>query len=148
MRNRLGPLRSKSRRNAHSRNVLGFLARDGGVLEVEGVLAVDVGQVDVRACGPAAAISVIERRAGHRRVEHELVEIGLVRDGVLDLFVDVLGRVMFQPDDGGAQQHDAVLAQFARQLAGCRRRPAWRSWSCGDSRPSQIEEMPISTSSS
>ncbi len=59
---------------------------------------------------------VIERRTRNGRVQHELVEIGLVRDGVLDLGGDVFGCVMFQPQNGGPQENDAVLAQFARQL--------------------------------
>ena len=37
------------------------------------------------------------------------MEVGLVRDGVLDFRRDVLRRVVLQPDDGRAQQLDAVL---------------------------------------
>src|ERR1035437_7260248 len=95
----------------------GLLARDGGVLEVEGVLAVDIGQVHIDQA-PLFGHLEIERRAGDRRVEHELVQIGLVRDGALDLLDDVFRRVMFQTDDGGAEQHDAVFAQFAGKLHG------------------------------
>ena len=87
------------------------------MLEVERVLAVNVGQVHIEQAVLPGHLG-IERRARDWRVEHELVQIGLVRDGVLDLFVDVLRRVVFQPDNGGAQQHDAVLAQFARELQG------------------------------
>ena len=56
-------------------------------------------------------------------------------------------RVVLQADDGGAEQLDAVLAQFARELDACRRPSAWRRLTCGDSRPIQIHETPSSTSS-
>src|ERR1017187_10233620 len=95
----------------------GLLARDGGVLEVESVLAVDIGQVHVEQA-PLPGHLGIERRTGDRGVEHELVQIGLVGEGMLDLFVNVLRRMVFQADDSGAEQHDAVLAQFAGELQG------------------------------
>ena len=94
--------------------MLGFFARNGGVLEIELVLAVDVGQIDALQHAPLLGHFGEERRARHGRVEHELVEIGVVRHGVLDLLLDILRRVMLQPDDGRTQQLDAVLAQFAR----------------------------------
>ena len=76
--------------------MLGFVARDGGVLEIELVLAVDIGQVHAFEHASLLAHLGVERRAGHRRVEHELVEIGIVRHGVLDLRADVLRRVVLQ----------------------------------------------------
>ena len=101
-------MRSKSRTESQVEELPGLLARNRRVLEIEGVLAMDVGQVDVEQ--PALLLHVvIERRARNRRVEHELVEIGLVRDGVFDLAGDILRRVMFQAQNSGAQQHDAVL---------------------------------------
>ncbi len=39
----------------------------------------------------------MQRRAGASDVEHELVEIGTVTDGALDVLVDVLRRVLFKP---------------------------------------------------
>ena len=54
------------------------------MLEVEAELAVNVRQVDVEQPALFGHVA-IERRARHRRVEHELVQVGLVRDGVLDL---------------------------------------------------------------
>ena len=69
------------------------------MLEVECVLAVYVRQVHIEHSALPRHLE-IERRAGDRRVEHELVQIGLVRDRVLDLFVDVLRRVVFQADYG------------------------------------------------
>ena len=83
------------------------------MLEIELVLAVNIGQVDIRQHAALFLHLGEERRAGHRRVEHELVEIRVVRHGVLDLVFDVLRRVVLQADDRRAQQLDAVLAQFA-----------------------------------
>ena len=37
-----------------------------------------------------------------------------------DLLGDVFGRVMLQADDGGAQQHDAMLAQLTAHPLGIR----------------------------
>ena len=142
MRNRLGPLRSKSRRNAQSRNRLESSREMAAWLEVELVLAVDVGQVHVVEHAALLRHLGVQRRAGHGRVEHELVEIGVVRDGVLDLRSDVLGRVVLQADDGRAQQLDAVRAQFARQLSACRCPSAWRSWSAAIRGPSRSRRCP------
>jgi hypothetical protein len=74
------------------------------------------------------------------------MEIGIVRHRVLDLRADVLRRVMLQPDDGRAQQLDAVL----RAIRGQRQRVGACSLAydeCGDSRPIQTHETPSSTSS-
>ena len=60
----------------------------------------------------------VQRRAGDGRVEHELVEVGIVADGVVDRLVDVFRRVVFQADDGRAQHADAVRLQFADQREG------------------------------
>ena len=60
----------------------------------------------------------VQRRAGDRRVEHELVEVGVVPGGVVDRLVDVLGRVVFQADDRRAEHADAVRLQLADQLEG------------------------------
>ena len=60
----------------------------------------------------------MQRRAGDGRVEHELVEVGIVADGVVDGVVDVLRRVVFQADDRRAEDADAVRLQFADQLEG------------------------------
>src|SRR6185369_14859440 len=86
---------------------LRVLARDRGVAEVEPVLPVDVGQVYVRQHSPLAAHLGEQRRARYRRVEHELVEIGIVRYRVLDLVVNILRGMVLQPDDRRAQQLDA-----------------------------------------
>ena len=60
----------------------------------------------------------VQRRAGDRRVEHELVEVGIVPGRMLDRRVDVLRRVVFQADDRRAQHADAVRLQFADQFEG------------------------------
>src|ERR1022692_4325200 len=96
--------------------LLRLFARNGGMLEIETVLPVDVRQVDIIQQPALQGHLVVERRARNRRVEHELVEVGLVRDGALDLFADVLRRVMLQPQNGGAEKYNAVLPQLASQL--------------------------------
>ena len=63
-----------------------------------------------------ALVFLIERRARHRRVEHELVKIGVVRDGIIDHAVDVFRRVRFEPDDAGSQDADPMGLQVAHQL--------------------------------
>ena len=60
----------------------------------------------------------VQRRAGDRRVEHELVEVGVVPGRMLDRRVDVLRRVLFQADDRRTQHADAVRLQLADQVEG------------------------------
>ena len=115
MRNRLGPLASKSRWNAQSSHDFESSRPMCCVPEVELVLAVDVGQIDVIEHPPLRLHLRVQRRARHRRVQHELVAVGVVRDGVLDLGADVVGRVVLQADDGRALHADAVRLQLARQ---------------------------------
>ena len=67
---------------------LGIVARNGGVPEVELELPVDIGQVHLVEQAPFVLHLLIQGRAGHRRVEHELVEVGVVGDGELDLLLD------------------------------------------------------------
>ena len=57
-----------------------------------------------------------QRRARDGSVEHELVEVGLVGDGVLDLRLNVLGSVMFQADDCGALHANAMFAVAGQRL--------------------------------
>ncbi len=79
----------------------GRFTRNGCVPEVETVLPVYVRQVDIME-QPALLIHfAIERRTRNRRVQHELVKVGFVRNGSLDLLDDVFGRVVFQPQNSG-----------------------------------------------
>jgi hypothetical protein len=45
-------------------------------------------------------VDVIKGGARNRGVEHELVKIRVVADGVCDDLVDIFGRVVLQPDNG------------------------------------------------
>ena len=50
----------------------------------------------------------VQRRAGDGRVEHELVEVGIVSGGVVDRRVDVFQGVVLEADDRRAEHADAV----------------------------------------
>jgi len=93
-----------------------FLAAvpDVRVAVVEAVLPVGVGGREGRFGKerPVAAVHFVERRAGVRGIEHELVEVGVVAHGVIDDAVHVLGGVVLQADDGRAQDADAVFLQL------------------------------------
>src|SRR5690606_42060211 len=52
--------------------------------------------------------------AGARRVQHELVELGVVGDGVVDGVVDVLGRVLLQADDARPEHAHAIDRKSTR----------------------------------
>ena len=87
---------------------------------VEDELPVDVAEVILAGVlhAPLGRQLGVQRRAGDGRVEHELVEIGIVADGVLDGLVDVFRRVVLQADDRRAQHADAVRLQLAHQGEG------------------------------
>jgi hypothetical protein len=93
---------------------------DVRVSEVELELSVDVGggalaRVQQR---PPRPELLVQRRAGDGGVEHELVKVRVVADGVVDDLIDVLGRVLLQPDDGRAEHADPMRLKRAHQLAG------------------------------
>ena len=88
------------------------------MLEIEPVLAVNVGQIDAWQHESLLVHLGKQRRAGHRRVEHELVEVGIVRHRVLQFGLDILGGMVFQAHNGRTQQFDAVLPELGGQLAG------------------------------
>ena len=67
-------------------------------------------------------------------------------DGVIDRFVDVLRRVLFQADDGGSQHADAVGLQRREPSAACRRQSSLAYCAFLPSRPIQTHEMPRRTS--
>ena len=71
---------------------IGFLAvLDVRVLVIEPVLSVGIRQFDFAFVQEGACCLVlgVQRRTGNGRVEHELVELGVVVDGVFDPVVDV-----------------------------------------------------------
>ena len=105
-------LRDSAALIAHSAPRIG--PRNRRVAEIEALLPVNVRQIHVEQ-PPLLPHLAVQRRPGHGRVQHELVQVGVVRDRVLDLRRQVLGRVVLQPDDRRPQQHDPVLPQFARQ---------------------------------
>ena len=61
--------------------------------------------------------------------------------------LDVVGRVMLEPDDGGPLHANAVLAQLARELPRVGALQLACSATCGDSSPIHTQETPSSTSS-
>src|SRR5271166_1858406 len=92
---------------------LRFVARDGSMLKVELELPVNVGEV-YAVEHPAFFLHLgKQRRSWHRRVQHELMEVGAMRNRVFDFLLDILRRVVFEADDGGTQQLDAVLPQLS-----------------------------------
>ena len=60
---------------------------------------------------------LIQGRSRDRRVELELVEVGVVGDGVFNLAKDVIRGVMLEPDDRRSLYANTVLAKFAGELA-------------------------------
>jgi len=98
----------------------GVFAGNGGVLEVEFELAVDVGEVHEIEHAALFFHFAVEWRARHWRVEHELMEIGLVAASVLDLVGDIGGCMVLQANNRGALHADAVAAQFVGQFARVR----------------------------
>ena len=92
---------------------------DVRVAVVEAVLAVGVGGGELRFGQEraVAAVPFVQGRARVRRVEHELVEIGVVAHGVVDDAVHVLRGVGFQADDRRAQDADAVVLQLHDETA-------------------------------
>src|SRR5208283_333155 len=79
---------------------LRIVARDGCMPEVELELAMNVGGVHVRQQASLLTHFLIKRRTRNRRVEHELVKIGLVRNRCFNFLDDVVGRMVLQSDDG------------------------------------------------
>ena len=92
------------------------VTRDGGVLEIELELAVNVGVVHVAQHASLIRHLLIQRRARHRSVQHELMKVSVVGNGVLNFGDDVVRGVMLEPDNGRSLHANAVLSQFARQL--------------------------------
>ena len=84
--------------------------------EVEFVLPVDIRELHICQQTPLIGHFLVQRRAGNRRIEHELVEVGRVADRRFDLLGDVLWRVMLQADDGRALYSYPVFAKLSREL--------------------------------
>lgn len=57
----------------------------------------------------------VKRRSGDRRVEHELMKVGVVRNCMIDHLIDVLGRVLLQADDAGTEHVDPIELKRANQ---------------------------------
>lgn len=62
-------------------------------------LPVDVRQIDTVQEPSLRLDFAVQRRAGHGRIEHELVEDGFVRHRVIDHRIDVRRGVVFEADD-------------------------------------------------
>ena len=116
----LGPLRWKSPSKARDHEVAFHARGNVRMAIVEDQLPVDVARVALagRLHPPLGLELGVQRRAGDGRVEHELVEVGVVAGGVVDRLVDVFRRVVFQADDRRAQHADAVRLELADQREG------------------------------
>src|SRR5579871_4555014 len=79
---------------------LRIVPRKSRVFEIEFELTMNVGIVDIAQHAPLFGHLLIEWGSWHRRVEHELVKVGVVSDRVLNLGDHVVWRVMFQANDG------------------------------------------------
>src|SRR5512142_3392990 len=86
------------------------VSRDRRMLEVEFELAVNIGEVNIAQEAAFFGHLLIKRSTRNRRVEHELVEVGVVGDGVLDFGDDVVWGVMLESDNGRALYADSGLA--------------------------------------
>src|SRR6266567_4577610 len=76
----------------------------------------DIGELNVGEQTTLSGHLLVKRRAGNRRVEHELVEVGLIADCRFDFFDDVVWRVVLKSDNGRALHAYAVFAKLAREL--------------------------------
>ena len=120
IRTRLGPLHLEIALEG-AQQELGFLAvLDVRMAVIELQLPVGIGHqgfgiAQQRAVG---LVFGVQRRAGNGRVKHELVELGVVADRVIDHFVDVLRRMLFQADDARTEHANPVRLQLANQGNG------------------------------
>src|ERR1051325_9761865 len=95
-------------------NVVGFFAAlDVRMLVVEDRLAMDFAGMNVGLDFSLRRELGVQGGAGDRRVEHELVKIGVVRDGAVDGAVNGRRRVLLQADNAGAEDADAVRLQLS-----------------------------------
>ncbi len=51
---------------------------------------------------------LVQRRAGHGRIQHELVKICIVLDSIVNHAIDVLGSVGLQADNGGSEHANSM----------------------------------------
>ena len=86
------------------------------MLEIELELPMNVGVINAAQHAPLLRHLLVKRGSRDRRVQHELMKVGIMRHRVLDLRHDVVGRVVLEADDGGSLDANAVLAQFPRQF--------------------------------
>ena len=93
-----------------------LLARNVRVTEIECQLPVCVGQIHILQKGSLASVLLIEGCARHRRVQHELVKVRIVGDGIIDDLVNFFGRVRFQSDNAGTQDAYSVRLEVSHQL--------------------------------
>ena len=110
--------------------------------EIEFVLAVNVGQIDSVQHPSLLGHLLIKRRSRYRRVQHELMKVSVMRDGIFNFFRDVVAGVMFQANDRGTQHADAMFAKFPSQLSSVRRLAAWRSPTVETPVPSITTKLP------
>src|SRR5439155_11448997 len=95
---------------------LGILARDCAMPEVEFVLPMDIGEVNVRQQPTLSGHFLIKWRPRNRRVKHELMKVGLVTDRGFNFLDDVVWRVVLEPNDRRALHSYAMFAKLSREL--------------------------------
>ena len=77
---------------------LRLVTRNRGVPEVELELPMNVGELHIVEHPPLFPHLPIQRGTWHRRIQHELMKIRAIGNGVVDVALDVLRRVVLQPD--------------------------------------------------
>ena len=84
-----------------------------GVPEIELQLSVNIRQVELGNSQERAfrLLFGVQGRAGDGRVEHELMEVRVVADGMIDDFIDVFRRMLLDADDARTEHADPVRLQ-------------------------------------
>jgi len=78
------------------------------VIETVLPMGIGCGELGSRKKRSLLLVLLEERGARNGCVEHELMEIGFVRDSIINNLVDILRGVVFHADDRGAQNPNTV----------------------------------------
>ena len=73
----------------------------------------NVGELHIVEHPPLFPHLSIQRGTWHRRIQHELMKFRAMGNGVVDVALDVLRRVVLQSDYCRSQQLDSVAAQLS-----------------------------------
>src|SRR3989304_3269254 len=90
---------------------------DVGVPEIELQLSVNIRQMELGNSKERTfrLLFGVQGRACDGRVEHELMEVRVVADGMIDDFIDVFRRMLLDADDARTEPADPVRLQRADQ---------------------------------